>query len=98
MKNTCSFSRSLFVFQFGTNQKISCKATATAVPVKLNNITDSLNYIGIMVAGFYKQQGIKSINNALVNRAIQDKMKGDSALLTDQQCNRSLWAILKNQG
>jgi FKBP-type peptidyl-prolyl cis-trans isomerase FklB len=41
-----------------------------------------------MVAGFYKQQGITSINTDLVNLAIKDKMKGDSTLLSEQQCNQ----------
>ena len=59
------------------------------LPVKLVTQTDSLSYsIGIMVASFYKQQGITSINTDLVNKAIQDKMKGDNTLLTEQQCNQ----------
>jgi FKBP-type peptidyl-prolyl cis-trans isomerase FklB len=41
-----------------------------------------------MVAGFYKQQGITSINTDLVNLAIQDKMKGDNTILSEQQCNQ----------
>ena len=31
----------------------------------------------------------------MVNRAIQDKMKGDSTLLTDQQCNQVVMAYLE---
>lgn len=55
------------------------------------NQTDSLSYsIGILVASFYKQQGITHINETLVNKAITDKMKGDSALLSEQQCNQIL--------
>ena len=41
-----------------------------------------------MVASFYKQQGISEINDTLVNKAIRDKMKGDSTLLSEVQCNQ----------
>jgi FKBP-type peptidyl-prolyl cis-trans isomerase FklB len=97
-KYICLFSFSLFCFQLfaQTKKKPPVKATATTVPVRLSNMTDSLSYsIGIMVAGFYKQQGITNINNAMVNQAIQDKMKGDSTLLTDQQCNQVVMAYLE---
>ena len=66
------------------------------LPVSLNNITDSLSYsIGIMVANFYKQQGITQINDTLVNRAIQDEMKGDKTLLNEQQCNQIVMSYLE---
>jgi FKBP-type peptidyl-prolyl cis-trans isomerase FklB len=62
----------------------------------LANQTDSLSYsIGIMVASFYKQQGITNINEALVNKAISDKMKGDSTLLSEQQCNQVLMSFIE---
>jgi len=72
-----------------TKKKPSARGTGNSVPVKLVSQTDSLSYsIGIMVAGFYKQQGITTINTELVNKAIQDKMKGDNTLLSEQQCNQ----------
>jgi FKBP-type peptidyl-prolyl cis-trans isomerase FklB len=72
-----------------SKKKSGAKPTANSVPVKLVSQTDSLSYsIGIMVAGFYKQQGITSINTDLVNLAIQDKMKGDNTILSEQQCNQ----------
>jgi FKBP-type peptidyl-prolyl cis-trans isomerase FklB len=65
-------------------------------PVKLNNQTDSLSYsIGVLVASFYKQQGISDINDTMVNKAIKDKMKGDSTLLTEQQCNQVLTGYIE---
>jgi FKBP-type peptidyl-prolyl cis-trans isomerase FklB len=83
-------SFSLICFQLSAqSKKKSAPKDQASGPVQLINQTDSLSYsIGIMVAGFYKQQGIKEINSALVNRAIQDKMKGDSTLLNEQQCNQ----------
>ena len=72
-----------------SKKKSAAKPKGNSVPVKLVSQTDSLSYsIGIMVAGFYKQQGITSINTDLVNRAIQDKMKGDNTILNEQQCNQ----------
>ena len=82
-----------------TAQSKKKSASKTAPPVavlSLNNQTDSLSYsIGIMVASFYKQQGITNINDVLVNKAIKDKMKGDSTLLTEQQCNQVLMGFIE---
>jgi len=74
-----------------TSKEKSGKQTLT-----LSNQTDSLSYsIGIMVASFYKQQGITTINESLVNKAITDKMKGDSTLLSEQQCNQVLMSFIE---
>ncbi|MEJ0080154.1 MAG: FKBP-type peptidyl-prolyl cis-trans isomerase N-terminal domain-containing protein [Puia sp.] len=82
---------------FAQSKKKAAAAAATpATNAKLNNQTDSLSYsIGIMVASFYKQQGITTINDALVNKAIKDKMSGDSTLLTEQQCNQVLMGFIE---
>ena len=85
------FSFSLLCFQLfaQTRKKSDSKATGISSPVVLKTQKDSLSYsIGIMVASFYKQQGITNVNSALVNRAIQDKMAGDNTLLNEQQCNQ----------
>ncbi len=59
----------------------------TAPPV-LKNITDSASYaIGMSVANFYKQQGIKSINSSLVTRAINDVMGGKPTLFDEPTAN-----------
>ncbi len=82
---------------FAQSKKKAAVAAATPATIaKLNNQTDSLSYsIGIMVASFYKQQGITTINDALVNKAIKDKMSGDSTLLTEQQCNQVLMGFIE---
>ena len=82
---------------FAQSKKKSASQAATApASVKLNDQTDSLSYsIGIMVASFYKQQGITNINDAMVNKAIKDKMSGDSTLLTEQQCNQVLMGFIE---
>jgi FKBP-type peptidyl-prolyl cis-trans isomerase FklB len=92
------FSLSLLSFHLFAQSKKRKAANTEALnlPVSLNNQTDSLSYsIGIMVASFYKQQGISTINDTLVNRAIRDKMRGDSTLLNEQQCNQVLMAYIE---
>jgi FKBP-type peptidyl-prolyl cis-trans isomerase FklB len=79
-----------------SKKKAAPHGSPSASTVKLNNQTDSLSYsIGILVASFYKQQGITQINQAMVNRAISDKMKGDSTLLSEQQCNQVLMGYVE---
>jgi FKBP-type peptidyl-prolyl cis-trans isomerase FklB len=85
---------------FQLNAQSNKNQASTETPGKqtlnLANQTDSLSYsIGIMVASFYKQQGITNINETLVNKAISDKMKGDSTLLTEQQCNQVLMSFIE---
>ncbi|HZZ76367.1 MAG TPA: FKBP-type peptidyl-prolyl cis-trans isomerase [Puia sp.] len=81
---------------FAQSRKKSVASAPTIAVAKLNNQTDSLSYsIGIMVASFYKQQGITKINDTLVNKAIKDKMSGDSTLLTEQQCNQVLMGFIE---
>jgi FKBP-type peptidyl-prolyl cis-trans isomerase FklB len=83
------------LFAQTTKKPISHK-TATPPIVKLSDETDSLSYsIGLLVATFYKQQGITHINQGLVNKAISDKMNGGITLLTEQQCNQVLMAYVE---
>jgi FKBP-type peptidyl-prolyl cis-trans isomerase FklB len=63
------------------------KKTVTSAPV-LKNVIDSASYaIGVSVASFYKQQGMKQLNAALVSRAITDILGGKKPLLDDMQAN-----------
>ncbi len=88
-------SLSCQLFAQATKKPISHK-TATPAVVKLSDQTDSLSYsIGLLVATFYKQQGITHINQVLVNKAISDKMNGGNTLLTEQQCNQVLMAYVE---
>ena len=53
----------------------------------LKNQTDSMSYaIGMSVANFYKQQGIK-INNAVLLQACNDVAANKKTLLTEDQAN-----------
>jgi FKBP-type peptidyl-prolyl cis-trans isomerase FklB len=62
-------------------------ATSQPKPL-LKTSEDSLSYaIGLSVAGFYREQGIKNVNTAVVAKAINDVLKTGKPLLTDQQAN-----------
>ncbi len=66
--------------QSGTKPVAAKPAVKPVVPV-LKDLTDSASYaVGVSVANFYKQQGIKKLNTALVSRAISDIMNGKTAL------------------
>ena len=73
-------------------QKTVPKKTA---PVKtkpsapaLKNLNDSVSYaIGLSVANFYSQQGIKNLNASIVSRAINDVFAKSKLLLTEDQAN-----------
>ena len=61
----------------------------------LKTLNDSASYaIGVSVASFYKQQGISSLNTALVSRAINDILAGKKALLDDQAANACVTKLM----
>ncbi len=61
--------------------------TTPAAPV-LKNLNDSASYaIGVSVANFYKQQGMKSLNTALISKAINDLFGGKEPLFDDNTAN-----------
>lgn len=60
--------------------------TTTTTPV-LKTENDSMSYaIGLSVANFYKQQGIK-LNTTLVTKALNDVTSNKKPLLTEDQAN-----------
>ncbi|MEO5651154.1 MAG: FKBP-type peptidyl-prolyl cis-trans isomerase [Ginsengibacter sp.] len=53
--------------------------------------TDSLSYaIGVQVADFYKNQGIKSINSAMVKKAYDDVYNNKTLLISQEQANMTI--------
>jgi FKBP-type peptidyl-prolyl cis-trans isomerase FklB len=80
-------------------QKATTKKTTTvkqhvaANPLK--NLKDSVSYaIGSMVANFYKQQGIKSLNSSIVAKAVSDVYTNKKILLSEAQANACLMSYL----
>lgn len=64
------------------------KKTTPVVTNPLKNTTDSASYaMGISLASFYKQQGIKTINTTLVSKAINDVMGNKKTLLDEFAAN-----------
>jgi FKBP-type peptidyl-prolyl cis-trans isomerase FklB len=73
-----------------------------ATPVKttqsassLKNLNDSVSYaVGMSVAKFYAQQGIKNLNATVVAKAINDVFAKKPELLTDEQANMCVMRYL----
>jgi FKBP-type peptidyl-prolyl cis-trans isomerase FklB len=64
----------------------------------LKNLNDSASYaIGLSVINFYKQQGITSLNTALVSRAINDALANRKPLLTDEQANSCVMTLMNQK-
>src|SRR5947209_2304823 len=67
---------------------------ATASTGTLKTLNDSVSYaIGLSVAKFYQQQGIKNLNTSLVTRAINDVFAGKNGLLTEAQANEAMMRL-----
>lgn len=72
----------------------AAKSTPAKSPV-LKNLTDSVSYaIGLSVAKFYSQQGIKNLNGDLVSRAINDVLGKKPELMTEEQANIAVMRLL----
>jgi len=68
----------------------------SASAVALKTSSDSLSYaIGMSLANFYKQQGIKSVNTVMVDKAINDVMKTGKPAMTDEQMNMCITGYLQ---
>lgn len=86
MKKLTLFLVSAMVTLAGTAQT-GKPAAKPPVPL-LKNISDSASYaIGLSVANFYKQQGIKKINSTLVTKGINDVMGAKKPLFDETVAN-----------
>ncbi len=83
------------VAQTKAKPKVPAKAPVAPV-VMMKTGLDSLSYaLGLSLAQFYKQQGIKSINTVMISRAINDAMRGQKVLLNEEQMNSSITNYLQ---
>jgi FKBP-type peptidyl-prolyl cis-trans isomerase FklB len=79
-----------------TKKKPASSSIAGNTAVGLPNQTDSLSYsVGVMIANFYKQQGITKINAALVQKGMMQEMNGEPTALSVQQCNQVLMGYIE---
>lgn len=84
----------LFLVVFANAQKTAAKKLVTKKPAATTSSTtslktenDSMSYaIGLSVANFYKQQGIK-VNVGILTKALNDVSAGKKPLITDEQAN-----------
>ena len=81
---------SLFLAVQAQAQKtpVTKPAAAPATISFMKNANDSTSYaIGLLVANFYKQQGIKKLNMAMINKAINDVYANKRTALNEEQAN-----------
>jgi FKBP-type peptidyl-prolyl cis-trans isomerase FklB len=80
--------------QVKTPVKKAVPKPATTVKV-LKTLNDSASYaIGLSVVNFYTQQGITSLNTAMLTKAINDVMGKKKILLTDEQANNCMMKLV----
>jgi FKBP-type peptidyl-prolyl cis-trans isomerase len=76
---------------FTQGGKTPAKPAPKPVTPVLKNANDSASYaIGVFVTNFYRQQGITSINTAMVSKAIADIQGNKPRALSDDQCNGAI--------
>jgi FKBP-type peptidyl-prolyl cis-trans isomerase FklB len=57
----------------------------------MKSLLDSFSYAaGLNIAGSMKEQGITTLNNALLIKGIEDVLKNNTPLLTQDQANLTL--------
>jgi FKBP-type peptidyl-prolyl cis-trans isomerase len=75
--------------------KKTAPAKAAPSASALKNLNDSVSYaIGMSVANFYSQQGIKDLNTAIVSKAINDVFSKKKMMLTEDQANMCVMQFL----
>ncbi len=83
----------LFSVSYAQTKKSSSKTAIvkkTAQSVVLSS-TDSLSYaMGVQTATYYKSQGARKINTAMVKKAYDDVYNNDSLLISPENCNMAL--------
>lgn len=87
--------KQFLLFAFATISITSVQAQPKTIPKPvapvLKNISDSASYaIGVSVANFYKEQGMKTLNTALITKAIQDIMGNKTPAFDNNTANSVL--------
>lgn len=77
--------------------KPAAKRTGGATAAKpLKNANDSLSYaLGVSIATFYKQQGVKNLNTTVLSKAVGDALAGKSLVLNENQCNSVIMTYMQ---
>jgi FKBP-type peptidyl-prolyl cis-trans isomerase len=70
-------------------------SSSTSQQGTLKNLNDSVSYaIGLSVANFYAQQGIKNVNTALLSKAVNDVLSGKKPLLSEADANACMMQVM----
>src|SRR5215211_5056603 len=78
----------LFTLSATAQKTAPKKTTASKTAKPFKNLTDSASYaIGLSVANFYKQQGFKNLNTALIAKACNDVLSNGKPLMNETQAN-----------
>ena len=71
------------------------KKTTAPTTGPLRDLTDSVSYaIGLNVANFYAQQGVKNLNTAMVSKAINDVYSKKQPLMNEEQAQTAVMRLL----
>jgi FKBP-type peptidyl-prolyl cis-trans isomerase FkpA len=72
------------------------KTGGTAAARPLKNANDSLSYaLGVSIATFYKQQGVKNLNTAVLSKAISDALGEKKLVMNETQCNSVIMTYMQ---
>jgi FKBP-type peptidyl-prolyl cis-trans isomerase len=72
-----------------TTKTVAKTKTSTATAGSLRTNTDSISYaFGISLGQYLKSQGLSSVNYAMLNKAIDQTVKGEKTLLDMNQANQ----------
>lgn len=81
--------------QKATPKKTTPAKKPQSASTALKSLNDSVSYsIGMSVANFYSQQGVKSLNTAIVSKAISDVFSKRKTTLTDEQAQTCVMRFL----
>ena len=77
-----------------TTKTVAQTKTAGATAASLRTNSDSVSYaFGVSLGQYLKSQGISSVNYAMLNRAIDQTVKGEKTYLDMQQCNQLMQGL-----
>ena len=81
----------LFLFPASVLMAQSKKPVAKPIPAKVYSSTDSLSYaLAIMVADFYKNQGLDRVNSDMIKMAFDDVYNNKPLLISQEQANMTI--------
>ena len=98
MKKLFIAALALISLSVNAQKKGSKKPAAATTAKPFKNATDSLSYaLGVSVASFYKQQGIKNLNSALLGKAVNEVLSGKKLAMDENQCQNLIIGYMQQK-